>query len=93
MGSWYSASSTYKFRYDRKQFILIGTDLSTIHRATLNYEDYSFNFLTKKRSCIKGNEEKSIKMKSLKSFVLTSLKTFKTFQEPYSWEIEVDIIL
>ena len=93
MGSWYSTSSTYKFRYDRKKFILIGTDLSTIHRATLNYEDYSFNFLTKKRSCIKGNEEKSIKMKSLKSFVLTSLKTFKTFQEPYSWEIEVDIIL
>ena len=93
MGSWYSTSSTYKFRYDRKQFILIGTDLSTIHRATLDYEDYSFNFLTKKRSCIKGNEEKSIKKKSLKSFVLASLKTFKTFQEPYSWEIEADINL
>ena len=93
MGSWYSTSSTYKFRYDRKQFILIGTDLSTIHRATLDYEDYSFNFLTKKRSCIKGNEEKSIKKKSLKSFALASLKTFKTFQEPYSWEIETDINL
>ena len=93
MGSWYSTSSTYKFRYDRKEFILIGTDLSTIHRATLDYEDYSFNFLTKKRSCIKGNEEKSIKKKSLKSFVLASLKTFKTFQEPYSWEIEADINL
>jgi len=50
MGSWYSTSSTYKFRFDGKAFVLIGADLSTIHRATLDYEDYSYNFLTKKRS-------------------------------------------
>ena len=31
MGSWYTTSSAYKFRYDGKTFILIGADLSTIH--------------------------------------------------------------
>ncbi len=93
MGSWYSTNSTYKFRYEGKQFILIGADLSTIHRGTLDYEDYSYNFLTKKRSYIKGNEEKGTKKTSLKSFAVTSLKTFRTFKEPYSWEIEAGINL
>jgi hypothetical protein len=93
MGSWYTTSSTYKFRYEGKEFILIGVDLSTIHRGTLDYEDYSFNFLTKRRSYIKGNEEKGTQKTTLKSFALTSLKTFKTFKEPYSWEIEAGIDL
>lgn len=93
MGSWYSTSSTYKFRFDGKTFLLIGADLSTIHRATLDYEDYSYNFLTKKKSYTKGNEQSGTKKTTLKTFALTSLKTFKTFKEPYSWEIETDINL
>ena len=68
-------------------------DLSTIHRRTLDYEDYSYNFLTKKRSYNKGNEEKGTKSTTMKSFALTSLKTFRTFKEPYSWEIEAGINL
>jgi hypothetical protein len=93
MGSWYSTTSTYKFRFDGKTFVLIGADLSTIHRATLDYEDYSYNFLTKKRSYTKGNDQNGTKKTTLKPFALTSLKTFKTFKEPYSWEIETDINL
>jgi hypothetical protein len=93
MGSWYSTNSTYKFRYDGKEFKLIGADISTIHRGTLDFEDYSYNFLTKKRRYSKGNEEKGTKKTTLKSFALTSFKTFKTFEEPYSWEIEADINL
>jgi hypothetical protein len=93
MGSWYSTNSTYKFRYEGKEFKLIGADLSTIHRGTLDYENYSYNFLTKKRSYSKGNEEKGTKKTTLKSFSLTSFKTFKTFKEPYSWEIEAGIDL
>lgn len=93
MGSWYSTSSTYKFRFDRTTFVLIGADLSTIHRATLDYEDYSFNFLTKKRSYTKGNDQSGKKQTTRKILSLTSLKTFKTFKEPYSWEIEADINL
>lgn len=93
MGSWYSTSSTYKFRFDKKAFVLIGADLSTIHRATLDYEDYSYNFLTKKRSYTKGNDQSGTKKTTQKIFSLTSFKTFKTFKEPYSWEIETDINL
>ena len=93
MGSWYSTSSTYKFRYDGKEFKLIGADYSTIHRATLDYEDYSYNFLTKKRSYSKGNDQSGTKKTTLKTLALTSLKTLKTFKEPYSWEIETDINL
>ncbi|MEO6252390.1 MAG: PASTA domain-containing protein [Ferruginibacter sp.] len=92
-GSWYTTSSTYKFRYDGSKFTLIGADLLTIHRATLDYEEYSYNFLIKKRSYTKGNEEKGTKKTTVKSFPLPFLKTFKTFKEPYSWEIEAGINL
>jgi hypothetical protein len=93
MGSWYSTSSTYKFRYDGSKFILIGADLSTIHRATLDYEDYSYNFLTKKKSYTKGNEQKGTKKTRIKMLDLPSFQTFKTFKEPYSFEIENDVYL
>lgn len=92
-GSWYSTSSTYKFRYDRKKFILIGADLLTIHRATLDYEDYSYNFLTKKKTYTKGNEQNGTKKIALKNFALSSIMTFKTFKEPYSWKVERDVNL
>ena len=93
MGSWFSKSSTYKFRYDGKEFKLIGADYSTIHRATLDYDDFSYNFLTKKRTCSKGNDQSGTKKTTLKTFTLISLKTFNTFKELYSWEIEPDINL
>lgn len=93
MGSWYTTSATYKFRYDGKEFLLIGADLSTIHRATLDYEDYSYNFLTKKRSYTKGNETKGTKETNSKLLNILLLKTLKTFIEPFSWEIESDIYL
>lgn len=93
MGSWYSTSSTYKFRFDETNFILIGADLVTIHRATLDYEEYSYNFLIKKRSYTKGNEQKKLKKTSVKMLHLPSFLTFKTFTEPYSFEIENDIYL
>ena len=34
-GSWHTTGSTYKFRFNNSKFILIGAELSTIHRATL----------------------------------------------------------
>ncbi len=93
MGSWYTTNSTYKFRYNKKQFVLIGTELSTIHRATLDYEEYSYNFLTKKRNYTKGNDKNGNKKTSVRIFSLPSLKTLKTCKEPYSWEIETDVYL
>jgi len=92
-GSWYSTNSAYKFRYDGSRFILIGADLLNIHRATLEYQEYSYNFLTKKRSYTKGNEQTGTKKTSVSILDLSSFKTFKTFKEPYSWEIETAINL
>ncbi|MBX9785384.1 MAG: hypothetical protein K2X48_19025 [Chitinophagaceae bacterium] len=93
MGSWYTSSSSYKFRYDGKEFKLIGADFSSIHRATLDYEEYSYNFLTKKRSGTKGNEQSGTKKTTTKTLPLPSLKTFKTFKEPYTWEVEKGVYL
>lgn len=93
MGSWYSTSSTYKFRYDGHKFILIGADLSTVHRATLDYEEYSYNFLTKRRSYTKGNDREGTQKTSTKVLDVKVFQTFKTFREPYSFEVENDIYL
>ncbi|HMI78785.1 MAG TPA: hypothetical protein VK484_08320 [Ferruginibacter sp.] len=93
MGSWYTTNSSYKFQYRDKQFVLIGVDRYSIHRASLDYEAYSYNFLTKKRKLIKGNEKKDTKESSSKPVNITTLKTFSTFQKPYSWEVEPGIYL
>jgi hypothetical protein len=93
MGSWYTTNSTYKFRYDGKRFILIGADLSTIHRATLDFEHYSYNFLTKKRIHTKGNDQKGSKKTRVNRVNILKPMTFETFIEPFSWEIENGIYL
>ena len=93
MGSWYTTSSTYKFRYDGKIFILIGADLSTIHRSTLDYEDYSYNFLTNKQTYTQGNGKNGRKKTTSKRLTKLEPKALKTFTEPYSWEIEDGIYL
>lgn len=92
-GSWYTTSSTYKFRFDGQKFELIGAEVSTIHRATLDYEDYSFNFLTKKIKAIKGNDQNGSKKSTIRPLRLTELKTLESFKEPYTWEVEADILL
>lgn len=99
-GSWYFTNSTYKFRFDSNRFVLIGADISTMHRSTLDYEDYSYNFLTRKRihtkgngSYTKGKSQNGYKKSIQKTFTLPSLKTFKTFKEPYTWDIDSEVSL
>jgi len=93
MGSWYSTSSTYKFRFYKHSFALIGADISTIHRATLDYQDDSYNFLTNTSIHTTGNDQTGTRKTTRKKFHPSTLKIFKTFKEPYSWEIENDITL
>ena len=93
MGSWYTTKTNYKFRFQNTRFILIGASYFTIHRATLDFEDYSYNFLTKKRCLTKGNDNNRIKKTYWKPIKIDALKTLKTFKEPYSWEVETDIYL
>lgn len=93
MGSWYITSAGYKFRYQQGQFVLIGADKNSFHRATQDFEDYSYNFLTKKRSLTKGNDNEGSKKVSWKALKISGLKTLKEFGEPFSWEVEEDIYL
>lgn len=48
MGSYGSSTSSYKFRYQNNEFALIGADDYYLHRATGEFGERSFNFLTKK---------------------------------------------
>lgn len=93
MGSWYVTNAVYKFRYQQGQFVLIGADNSSFHRATHDFEDYSYNFLTKKRALTKGNDNKGTKKTTWKSLNISQLKTLKTFVEPFTWEVEADLYL
>ncbi len=93
MGSWYVTKADYKFRYQNGQFVLIGADYFSIHRATADFEEYSYNFLTKKRSFVKGNNAKGTKAQSWKIISLPALKNIKTFQKPFTWEVEPNVFL
>jgi hypothetical protein len=93
MGSWSIINATYKFRYQDNNFVLIGADNSTFNRATHDFEDYSYNFLTKKRSLTKGNDNNGTKKTTWKTLNISALKTLKTFAEPFSWEVEENVYL
>jgi hypothetical protein len=93
MGSWYVTNAVYRFRFQQGQFVLIGADNSSFHRATHDFEDYSYNFLTKKRALTKGNDNKGTKKTTWKPLNISQLKTLKTFNEPFTWEVEKDFHL
>lgn len=93
MGSWNVTGVEYKFRYQQGGFALIGADYSSYHRGTMDSEDYTFNFLTKKKTVAKGNLGKSGTRQSWKPLAIPALKTLKTFSEPFSWEVEPDFYL
>jgi hypothetical protein len=93
MGSWHTTSSSYKFRYQNNELVLIGADYSSEHRATLDFEDYSYNFLTRKRSLTKGNSKKGTKKVEWKPLDIGAIKTLSTFKTPYSWEVEKGVYL
>lgn len=92
-GSWYVTNAAYKFRYQQGEFCLIGAEKSSFHRATHDYEEYSYNFLSNKRILTKGNENKGKKKIFSKTLDKRPLKTIKTLIEPFSWEVEPDVIL
>ncbi|HEX8461447.1 MAG TPA: hypothetical protein VF623_08450 [Segetibacter sp.] len=92
-GSWDITNANYKFRYIGGQFILIGADKYILIRASLNYKEYSYNFLNGKRSFTTGNEEKHTKKTEWKAINLSSIKNLKTFAAPFTWEVEKDFFL
>jgi hypothetical protein len=93
MGSWYVNNATYKFRYQNNQFALIGAEYRSFHRASQDFEEYSYNFLAGKRSLTSGNEEKRTKKTEWKTLKIFPLQTLKTFHQPFTWEVEDDMYL
>ena len=74
-------------------FTLIGADNFSFHRATHDYEKYSYNFITKKRSLTKGNDNIGKEKTTWGKVNIQELKTLKDFIEPFTWEVEKDIYL
>jgi hypothetical protein len=92
IGSWYVTNTSYKFRYKDKKFVLVWADNSSFHRATHEFEISSYDFWTKKCRVYKGNDQVKTEIES-HTFKLKEFKTFKTFIQPYTWEITKDTYL
>jgi len=94
MGSWEVTNTTYKFRYQNRNFVLIGAENYIYNRGSMDYIDYSFNFLTKKWSLTTGGDDSKQKPKTeWNTLDLKELKTLKTLISPYLWEVAPDVYL
>lgn len=87
-------STTYKFRYQKNDFALIGAEYKSYHPRSLYYTKRSFNFLTKKWLETTGYEEHGdTPTETWHTLDMPQLKTLKTFTKPYSWEVSKDVYL
>jgi hypothetical protein len=80
---------SYSFRYQNKEFALIGANTNYYNMATSDTRICSYNFLTKKWSKIQGNDnDGKRKLKEIwHTLNLKELKTLKTFKEPNTWQV------
>jgi hypothetical protein len=92
-GSWYVTNADYRFRYQNKEFVLIGANYFSFHRATTEFENYSYNFLTNKRELKKGNDQETTQKTYWKTLKIPELKTLKTLKQPFTWHVEEDVYL
>lgn len=92
-GGWGTNNNSYKFRYQDKQFKLIGVDYYYLNRATGETEDRSYNFLAKKIKITTGNISSDIVHTRWRSFKILKLKTLNTLTQPFTWEVEKDFFL
>jgi hypothetical protein len=93
MGSWEMSNNSYKFRYRENQFKLIGADYNSANRGSGEMEDRSYNFLTKKVKVTRGNFSSDKQKIDWRTFDFKELKTFRTFIEPFTYEVEKDFYL
>lgn len=93
-GGWGMTHASYKFRYRSGEFELIGADRNDAMRNTGEMETVSYNFLTNRVKASKGNftDDKNEKV-TWRNLPRRALKTLKTFQKPFEWEIEKDTFI
>lgn len=87
MGTYSVTNTEYKFRYQNNAFELIGAENYSFHRATHDNTEISYNFMTQKYCVIEENGGTGkAKTKWLK-LPTGKLKTFKTVEKPYEWNV------
>lgn len=77
MGTYSSSCSSYKFRYQNNEFTLIGADYSSMYRGSGEFEETSYNFLTKKMKKTTGNFERDKKNVVLEEFSHKRIKNIE----------------
>jgi len=87
------SASAYKFRYDGRQFVLIGADIDITGRMSFTFQKYSYNFLTRKGVFTKGPLGEEADKTLTKTVVLPAPKTLATFAKPGTWTINEDFSL
>jgi hypothetical protein len=79
-GTWYVNNSLFKFRLKGSEFILIGVDESWFNRASHDFKNCSYNFITNKIFTEEGNDDnktKKIEWKTIKNKKVESLKSIE----------------
>lgn len=87
------STSAYKFRYDGRQFVLIGADISITGRMSFTFRQYSYNFLTRKGVSTTGDLGGEADPTLTKTLVLPVPKTLGTFAKPGTWTLNEDFFL
>jgi hypothetical protein len=81
-GSWFTSNHDYLFRYQNKQFELIGFNSMEFHRSSGEMSEYSINFSTKKLAHTEGGnmfEETATKPKTTwKKFTMLKLLSLES---------------
>lgn len=93
MGSWTTSNNSYEFSYQDGQFKLVSAEYFSVDRASGDTEDRSYHFLSKEVKISTGNiSRKKVKTKS-RPIAIDELKTLKTFEQPFTWEVEAGFYL
>lgn len=93
MGGWGMSNNTYKFRYKKKDFLLIGANYNSTNRASGETEDRSYNFRSKRVKISIGNIATDKQKIEWRNFQIEKLKTLKNFIQPFTWEVEKNYYL
>ena len=75
------------------EFLLIEAVRLDANRLTGETEERNYNFLTKKVKILHGNYSNNKYKRKWRSFDIDTLKSFKTFVKPSTWEIETNYFI
>ncbi len=92
-GGWGTFTNIYKFRYQDEELNLIGAEYHYINRGSGETEDRSYNFLTSRVKISTGTISSDKSKTKWRTLGAKELKTFKTFNQPFSWKIEKNFYL